>query len=309
MRLRRNGDSVLAAELRRYTSTTTSMHGRIGFAIASIGLAFLVPTPARAQELTPADSFVLTIGERVPWRLMSERDVRSTPVLAVRTTRSFMCLLPLALRVAGSPKRTTVTINGIDDVGACPSAVGPATGEVELTLDPGVDTLDILSGGRRDRYLVQVTDATLGVDSLHTSFTRFDVPLLQRAPINSMAFYCMVHRLNADLDRQERQECNDFVQWLADSLSVREIRFSGMGTIAFSVRSDLTRDEMRYYRYDKPEAFALMYDLLQRFSRTVLATPKPHARIEIANWRGSLISSYRCQAWQGCESIPSRPRW
>lgn len=285
------------------------MHGRIGFIIVSIALAFLEPSLARGQDLTPADSFVLTIGERVPWRLKSERDVVSTPFLAVRTKRSFMCLLPLALRVAGSPKRTTVTINGIAEVGSCPSAVGPATGEAELRLDPGVDTLDILNGERRDRYLVQVTDATVGVDSLHASYTRFDVPLLQRAPVNSMAFYCMVHRLNADLDRQERQECNDFVQWLTDSLRVREIRFGGTGEIAFSVRNDLTRDEVRYFRYDKPEAFALMYDLLQRFSRTVLSTPKPHARIELANWRGSLISSYRCQAWQGCESIPSRPQW
>lgn len=276
---------------------------------ALVAVLVSVPDGASAQELIPADSVILSIGEHVPRHDVDKRDVRSVPVVAVRTAQSFMCLLPLVLRVDGSATRARLVIRGVDASGPCPSAVGPATGAVELLLAPGLDTLEITASGRSDQYLFHVTTTSLAVETVRSSFTRFDASVFQRAPANSMAFYCVVPRTNTGPDPRQLHICAEFSHWLTDSLGAREFAFEGVGEIAFPVRSDLTRADVRYFYYNRPEDFSLAYDLLQRFSRGVMAKATPHAFIELQNWRGSLISSYRCEAWQGCESIPARPRY
>jgi hypothetical protein len=277
--------------------------------VTVIGCVAATAEAQRLERLSPADSFVLTIGERVPGHLRGARDAHTVPVIQVRTSRVYSCLLDLSLTAAGSPSHPRLSINGIEDVGACPAAMGPAAGAVALTVADGVDTLDVTAEGRIDQYMMHVTDSSLRVTPARSSFTQFDSAELQRAPRNSMAFYCVRHQMDAESDRRERRECADFVQLLVDSLGVSEFTFAGTGRIPFSLRSDLKREELRYFRYRRPEDFATMYDLLQRFSRVVLSARVSHAMIELANWRGSLISSYRCAPWQGCESIPGRPRW
>ena len=277
--------------------------------IVASATALVVGMIAQGQELTSADSLVLTLSEHVPGKLTGLRDVRTIPYIAIETSRIYPCLLPLALRTRASADSAEVIVDGIAPVSVCPSAMGPASGVIGVPLSDGYHALAITTGERVDRYSVFVSDSILAVTPQRVRYTRFTATVYRRAPVNSFAFYCELPWTRAGPDAAQKHVCTAFVKLLRDSLAVEEFTFPPGGDLPYPVRGELKREDVRYFRYWQPEDFPRAYDLLQRFSRTVMVREAPRAAISLTNWRGRRITSYRCAYWQGCESIPSRPSW
>ncbi|MDX1418798.1 MAG: hypothetical protein R3181_02420 [Rubricoccaceae bacterium] len=94
--------------------------------------------------------------------------------LIVQTEASYNCLLPLAADLDVDGSRLLVEIEGIAEVSACATAIGPARADFPLSLADGTYTLTIEHLGRLDRYRIELHDEDLTVTTLEAEVSRYE---------------------------------------------------------------------------------------------------------------------------------------
>lgn len=277
------------------------------FGVRGLGFLFVAicGALAAAGQAPTGDSYILTLSEAVPLHGAIDRDTRTFPMILIRTSRQYSCLLPLRIYQDVQNTRIRLRIDGIDPgAQVCPAAFGPATASSQVNVSSGTFALEVTAGSQIDHYALSVSDSLLTVAPSAGAFSSFEAAAFRRAPPNSLALSCTLP------SPTQAGVCQDFATMLVDSLGAREFTFVPSAQSPFPVQGDQQLD-IRYFRYARPEDFGRAYDLLQGFSHRTLARVAPNAWIEVQNWRGVRIDSYRCRADQSqwCTDSLRRPPW
>jgi hypothetical protein len=231
------------------------------------------------------------------------------PIISIRTVKDYSCLLPLVIRTVISQTRLRPTIDGIANVSLCPPAGGPASGFTELNAPSGTYDLELVDQSRVDHYRLRITDSNVTITPTAGQFSKFDVSWFHRAPLNSLALQCTLPWGNGGPVLAQQFVCKDVAALLVDSLHASEFAFgSGPGWPFQAIEAG--QPPVRYFKYSQPADFGRAYDLLQSYSHRVMARAAANAYVELQNWRGVSISSYRCrpEQVQWCTDSLLRPR-
>jgi hypothetical protein len=146
----------------------------------------------------PVDSahgrIVFTIGESY-----ADSSGRTRILLDATTEKRYSCLLPLAARMTRTADAIALDQWNIPPVDACPSAMGPASGTINLPWDVGTHTLVIRHLGAEDRYRVLISSDAIRVvpDAAPGRASILGDTLVWRFPRNSFAVRCGTIDLHA----------------------------------------------------------------------------------------------------------------
>lgn len=96
--------------------------------------------------------------------------------LDVWTEKIYSCLLPLAVDFGRDGSDLRLKVLGIAEVDACPTALGPASARLPITLPGGTYSLELTNLGQTDVYRVTVEGAAVTVEAQRSEVSRYAEP-------------------------------------------------------------------------------------------------------------------------------------
>jgi hypothetical protein len=217
-----------------------------------------------------------SLGDRVRLRVLPQvATLGQLPpvVLALETEHDLSCVnIPLNAEVARGADSVTVTVLGKGNPGLCMTIHGPATFHHEMPLNPGVYQLIIRYLAQRDVYRLQVSDTSLVVQPITTTFTFVDETLRWRFPPNSLAVVC------------RGLFCDDVLEWIAAHNAMRSFHFPDEGINPYDAK---VGKPATYFRYSSA-------DILDRI-RQCVASIQDQIReavgvgVRVTTWSGETI--------------------
>lgn len=121
-----------------------------------------------SDTLEPIDGPILFGIGWLEWR----DDSTLTPVLGLRTEEEYGCgNMQIAVETHGQGRAIIVRILGLRPPTVCIATFGPATATIPLDLPSGRTPLHIEYNGRKDIYQLIVSDHTVEIRDVRTSYT------------------------------------------------------------------------------------------------------------------------------------------
>jgi hypothetical protein len=163
--------------------------------------------------------------------------------------------------------RLEVVIRGVEVPEVCLTSLGPALARQRLPIPEGIYEITIRHGDAADTYALNVTGVALSVAGQATERTAPLHPLCWRYPENSFAYLCGTLVEDAWI-------CDDFLARLTAEVDLTEFTFPDHGVIPYPTRSSGYWNDTpaRYYTVATPEDFDRAGEVLETYSREVLAT-------------------------------------
>jgi hypothetical protein len=179
----------------------------------------------------------------------------------------------------------SVELLSIYQPGVCLTALGLATFNTSLALEPGEYCLLFYSMAKTDVYNLEVTDSSIRVQEQIAEVTIPEDNLAWRYPQNSFAYDCRTTEETAWI-------CSDFYDSLMTIGNLREFNFPDSGLIPYPVSSQghYYNHDVFYFLYDNEADFDLVGAKLEAYNEAVISQ-YIGVSIYIVNWRNKWYRS------------------
>jgi hypothetical protein len=166
------------------------------------------------------------------------------------------------------------------------TALGPAFTGTYLGFLEGRHVLEFRYEDRIDTHLLTVTDSTLELNPLDTSYTRPDHRLYWRARPQSFVFLCGTLTEDSCL-------CSDFMEALQAEIELTEYFISDTGVSAYPRQSmgHYYDAPGRFFVYESEEDYLKAGAVLEAFTHDVIAG-RSGTGMSLENWQGLKFRSW-----------------
>lgn len=237
------------------------------------------------DEFDPIQGRILfSVSERYP---CGSGECEPSIFLVMKTEATYGCCnYKIVSYVISADDKVTINLMGIYEPEICLTAIGPATSSTPLDLNPGTYRLQFRYKDRIDEYKLVVTNESLAVGEIWTSFTDPMTLLAWRYPHRTFAYVCGTMTDNAWI-------CDDFLDLLLSTDRFVEFSFPDYGSIPYPAASSGHYNDTpaRYFRYETEADCDTAGAILGRYSREVLAD-QSGVTLYILNWRQKWYQSW-----------------
>ncbi|SHF94444.1 hypothetical protein SAMN05444483_103329 [Salegentibacter echinorum] len=180
--------------------------------------------------------------------------------------------------------KLTIHISGINKSDICLTAIGPATGYLELP--EKTQQLNIVRGDQIDKYRVNINSKKIEIVSQEQEFTKLVNPITLRYPENSFAVIC-------GTNLEQTYLCEDFLTKLKEIEALTPYNFPKNGRIPYpdSSSGNWINTASTYYLYENEDALNKTVDYLKTFTQENLSKSEGNS-LSIITWDNQRIYSY-----------------
>lgn len=178
----------------------------------------------------------------------------------------------------------TININGINETDLCLTAIGSATGKLELP--EKTQQLNIVRGDQIDKYRVNINSKKIEIVSQEQEFTKLVNPISLRYPENSFAVVC-------GTNLEQTYLCEDFLTKLKEIETLTPYSFPKNGRIPYpdSSSGNWNNTASTYYLYENEDALNKTVDYLKTFAQENLSKSEGNS-LSIITWDNQRFYSY-----------------
>lgn len=178
----------------------------------------------------------------------------------------------------------TIHINGINKSDICLTAIGPATGYLELP--ERTEQLNIVHDDQIDKYRVNINSKKIEIVSQEQEFTKLLNPITIRYPKNSFAVTCGTNLEQTDL-------CDSFLKKLEEIEALSSYNFPENGRIPYpdSSSGKWNNTAATYYLYEDEGSLNKTVEYLKTFTQKNLSKNDGNS-LSIITWDNQRFYSY-----------------
>ena len=179
-----------------------------------------------------------------------------------------------------------INILGIKIATNGPTTFGPAIESLPLDLPNGEYNLIIVINRRSDRYLVNISDSEISINSSNGVESYVVNDKYFRYPKYSLAYCCQS-------SIPDKYIFEDFLDSLKSKISIKEFSFPDDGEIPYpeAGSGETYIYQVKYFLYESEEDYNKINSIIRNYNKTVIKD-KQGIFISIFNWRNDNIYAW-----------------